>query len=62
MLRAVAHLNAAGRESSLTVHQHLEYRAANDPALPSLSRLYDLFPGGWHSVLKQAAMPSLRSG
>jgi hypothetical protein len=61
VLRAVGHLNANGRESSPTVHQYLEYRAANDPALPSLSRLYDLFPGGWHSVLKQAAMPSLRS-
>ena len=49
----------AGRRP--TVHQYLAHRAATDLTLPSLNRLYNLFPDGWHSVLKQAAMPSLRS-
>jgi hypothetical protein len=30
------------------------HRTANDPSLPSLGRLYRLFPAGWRSVLKQA--------
>ena len=41
-----------------TVHEFLAYRAAHDPALPSLMRVYNLFPGGWWSVLRQAGLPA----
>ena len=41
-----------------TVHEYLAYRAANDRSLPSLSRLYNLFPAGWWSVLRQAGLPA----
>jgi hypothetical protein len=41
-----------------TVHDYLAHRIATDASLPSLSRLYNLFPGGWWSVLRQAGLPA----
>jgi hypothetical protein len=59
VLEAVAEV-AVDRTSDRapTVHDYLAHRAANDRSLPCLSRLYDLFPSGWWSVLRQAGLPA----
>jgi hypothetical protein len=49
IVEVVARLRAdAGRPP--TVHEYLAWRIANDKTLPCLSKVYDLFPGGWSSV------------
>jgi hypothetical protein len=48
------------RESATppTVGAYLAHRAAHDRSLPSLGRLYNLFPAGWWSVLREAGLPA----
>jgi hypothetical protein len=36
-----------------TVGRYLAHRAESDRTLPSLTKLYGLFPGGWESVLRE---------
>jgi hypothetical protein len=57
VVAAVTVLIDRGSRHRPTVHDYLAHRIANDRSLPSLSRLYNLFPGGWWSVLRQAGLP-----
>jgi LAGLIDADG DNA endonuclease family protein len=41
-----------------TIHEYLEWRAEHDRSLPCLSRVYDLFPGGWASATRVAVAES----
>jgi hypothetical protein len=60
--RVLGAVTTLAEEGALTptVHDYLAHRAANDRSLPSLGRLYDLFPAGWWSVLKEAGLPARR--
>jgi hypothetical protein len=54
VLHTVPRLAADRHDRPPTVQDYLAHRAANEPTLPSLNRLYNLFPGGWRSVLKES--------
>jgi hypothetical protein len=52
---AAAVLRLAGSRGRMpTVHEYLAWRTEHDRSLPYLSKVYDLFPGGWSSVTKVA--------
>jgi hypothetical protein len=52
---ASAVLRLADRHGRMpTVHEYLAWRTEHDRSLPYLSKVYDLFPGGWSSVTKLA--------
>jgi hypothetical protein len=55
-VRTVAGLVEAS-ERLPTIHDYLAWRIAHDPTLPCLSKVYDLFPGGWSAVNRGACGP-----
>lgn len=55
VVEAVASLGEANGAPP-TIHEYLAWRIAHDKTLPCLSKVYDLFPGGWSSVNAEAGL------